>query len=327
MTITQAETVIHRSQLDEDTDLNQTPKSATPHHSRSTHNAVPLALRLLRVCVGGLDRLSSRAAGRWLYRLWFRTHRFPEPKREARWRAESEPSLLASTHGDIQLYSWGSGPAVLLMHGWSGRGLQMGAFVAGLLARGLRVVAFDAPGHGRSPGKQTTLFHMADSLRDVAREVGPVRGIVAHSFGAMVTVQALQDGLDAERVVMICPAAQMEFLVDSFCTALAVPAGARIDLRRRLEQRFGGDLWTRISAPTSTATLSQPALIVHDADDREVPVDQGELLARSWAGARLLRTEGLGHRRILRNPGTVDATVRFIVDEDTSPPSSPAEAQ
>ena len=41
-------------------------------------------------------------------------------------------------------------PAVLLVHGWGGRGVQMGSFVAPLLARGYRIVWFDQPGHGES---------------------------------------------------------------------------------------------------------------------------------------------------------------------------------
>src|SRR5262249_24762467 len=56
--------------------------------------------------------------------------------------------------GEHVLAVWQSGPAaapaVLLVHGWGGRGVQMGAFVEPLRARGYRVVWFDQPGHGAS---------------------------------------------------------------------------------------------------------------------------------------------------------------------------------
>ena len=55
-----------------------------------------------------------------------------------------------------------------------------------------------------------------------------------------------------------------------------------------------------------------PALVVHDRGDREVPFEHGETLARSWPGARLMVTEGLGHRRILRDPEVVRAVVEAV---------------
>ena len=56
--------------------------------------------------------------------------------------------------GRYSLAVWQAGPAtapaVLLAHGWGGRGVQMQSFVAPLLASGYRVVWFDQPGHGDS---------------------------------------------------------------------------------------------------------------------------------------------------------------------------------
>jgi pimeloyl-ACP methyl ester carboxylesterase len=55
-----------------------------------------------------------------------------------------------------------------------------------------------------------------------------------------------------------------------------------------------------------------PALIIHDRDDRDVPWQEGEAVARAWPHARFLRTEGLGHRRILRDPEVIDRVLRFL---------------
>ena len=49
--------------------------------------------------------------------------------------------------------------------------------------------------------------------------------------------------------------------------------------------------------------------MIHDQDDREVPLPHGERLAAAWPGARLVTTTGLGHRRILRDPAVLDAVV------------------
>ena len=58
--------------------------------------------------------------------------------------------------------------------------------------------------------------------------------------------------------------------------------------------------------------LGQPALIVHDLDDQDVPWGEGERYAQYWPGARLLTTEGLGHRRVLDAPEVIEAALAFV---------------
>jgi pimeloyl-ACP methyl ester carboxylesterase len=53
-------------------------------------------------------------------------------------------------------------------------------------------------------------------------------------------------------------------------------------------------------------------LVVHDENDREVPIACGEAIARAWPGAELVRTRGLGHQRILRDAATLKRVVRFV---------------
>jgi len=77
-----------------------------------------------------------------------------------------------------------------------------------------------------------------------------------------------------------------------------------------------------------------PALVLHDQDDREVPYAAGLALARAWKGARLVATQGLGHRKVLRAAEVVQDAVDFIADRvvfapppargDSQPYSAPA---
>lgn len=267
---------------------------------------------LLRAALRALSVASPRLAGRWLYHLWLATHRFPEPSRETRWRQQASTFTVAANGGPLTFYSWGQGPGVLLLHGWNGRGTQMGAFAAPLVQSGYRAVALDAPGHGRSPGNSATIFQIIDAVERAADAVGPLAGVVTHSFGAMVIARALRNGLTAQRVVCIAPPARMAFLIDSFCTSLRAPPAARADLVRRLQLRFGTDIEAQVAADANAAQLSVPALIIHDRYDRDVPWQQGELLANAWPGARLMLTRGLGHSRILRNGAVIQASVDFI---------------
>jgi hypothetical protein len=61
------------------------------------------------------------------------------------------------------------------------------------------------------------------------------------------------------------------------------------------------------------AGLGTPALVVHDRTDGEVPWSDGDEVARAWPGARLRTTEGLGHRRVLRDPAVIAEATAFVL--------------
>ena len=62
--------------------------------------------------------------------------------------------------------------------------------------------------------------------------------------------------------------------------------------------------------------IAAPLLVVHDMNDAEVPIANGRVYAQA-PNARMLATDGLGHRRILRDLHVVDASVRFIAEHHT----------
>ena len=272
----------------------------------------PLALRLLRTGIRGVGVVSPQLAGCWVYSLWFTTHRFAEPKRETHWREQAQQFNLPHKYGPLAMYSWGAGPAVLLVHGWNGRGTQMGGLAIALAKAGYHAIAFDAPGHGRTPGNSSTIFRIMDAVAVIADEFGPLKGVVTHSFGAMVIARALRTQLSAERIVCINPAAQLDFLVESFCQTLAIKPSTRKAFMQKLENHYGSDIGRQISAEANVAGISVPALIIHDVDDSEVPWQQGQRLANAWPYARFLQTQGLGHTRSLRAKKTIQAAVEFI---------------
>jgi hypothetical protein len=77
----------------------------------------------------------------------------PPPPRRSRGNAMlvgGRPFRIAFEGSRVAGWRWGSGPAVVLLHGWGGHSGQLTSFVAPFLSRGLSVVAMDSPGHGRS---------------------------------------------------------------------------------------------------------------------------------------------------------------------------------
>jgi hypothetical protein len=64
--------------------------------------------------------------------------------------------------------------------------------------------------------------------------------------------------------------------------------------------------------PRFARDLPLTALVIHDREDVEVPWREGAAIAAAWPGAELLTTQGLGHRRILRDPAVVARVSTFL---------------
>jgi len=214
----------------------------------------------------------------------------------------------------VAAWSWGEGPAVYLVHGWAGVGGQLAAFVPALTARGFRAVAFDAPGHGASEGRRSSIVHFADTLRALAAQEGRPHAVIAHSLGAAAVVRALTQGLELGRAVFIGPTGGPRDWSERFRRQLGVPAHVMTSMRERSE-RWLGARWEEFDVPVLARGQSAPLLILHDRNDDEVPWSDGEAIARAWPGARLVTTTGLGHRRILRDERVVAQAVDFVKGE------------
>jgi pimeloyl-ACP methyl ester carboxylesterase len=55
-------------------------------------------------------------------------------------------------------------------------------------------------------------------------------------------------------------------------------------------------------------------LLVHDRSDAETSYRGSVEVADRWPGARLETSEGLGHRRVLRDPDLVKKAVEFLAE-------------
>jgi pimeloyl-ACP methyl ester carboxylesterase len=214
----------------------------------------------------------------------------------------------------ISTWRWGSrdAPAVLLAHGWGGNAAQMRAFVFPLLQAGYRVIAYDQPAHGVSEGKLTGLPDFADVLAEVAGHHGGVHGVIAHSLGAAGAALALAWGkTHFSRIVLVSPPSDLVGYSRRFARWYWMPEPVRRAMQQAIEERYGV-LWEELEVPRVAPRLAAEALVVHDRGDRMMPWTHGAAVARHWPGARLVTTDGLGHRRILADEGVTRIAADFI---------------
>lgn len=271
-----------------------------------------LALRAVFTTVGSV---APGIAARWAETIFCTPPRNEPRSGEEAFLASGRRFNLAADGQTLAAWEWGAGPTVVLLHGWGSRAGRFGPLTGALVDAGFRVVAFDAPAHGRSTGRFASLPEFARALRAVVDAVGPSYGIVGHSLGGAAAALALGDGLAAERVVLLAAPADVVRFSTAFADYLRLPPGARAVMRRNLETRLQMR-WDDLHLPTIARTLGARALLVHDREDEEVPFVHAEEIAAAWPGARLVPTAGLGHRGLLRDPDVVRETVAFLREAD-----------
>jgi len=198
------------------------------------------------------------------------------------------------------------------MHGWGGNGSHLAKFVRPLMKAGFEVWALDAPAHGRSSGRSTTVFEIADAITWLTDQQGPFYAAITHSFGAMSVALAMRQGVSLERLVLISPPAHAEGLVTKFASRLSLRQPTVDVLRRQVERRSCPEVWDWLGLDRLEAPPTIPTLVIHDRDDADVPVGEGRSLARHWPLARLIETQGLGHRLILRDSEVIATAVRTL---------------
>ena len=227
---------------------------------------------------------------------------------------DARSSFLEHKGRHIAMWRWGSreAPAVVLAHGWGGYAAQMRAFVFPLVQAGYRVIAYDQPAHGVSEGRLTGLPDFADVLAEVTGIHGSVAAVVAHSLGGAAAALALANGKASfKKVVLVSPPSDLVGYSRRFARWYWMPEAVRKGMQAAIEERYGVR-WENLEVPRVAPRLSAQALVIHDRDDRLMPWTHGATVARHWPGAKLMSTEGLGHRRILTDERVTRAAAEFI---------------
>jgi pimeloyl-ACP methyl ester carboxylesterase len=231
--------------------------------------------------------------------------------------------FAASDGLSLALHEWGDekdGAPVILQHGFSSNSpmnWDAPGVVKALRAKGRRVLALDARGHGQSAGPHQSAHYsrtrMAKDIMEVADLVGAARyDLAGYSMGGMIGVIVAAEDARVNRLA-VCGCSQ-QILLDrrsdgSFSNvpaALRAPDKASVTdpwarTFRAVAERMGGDLQALAacfegieadpeSSRAALARIAQPALILGGRSD---PLMAGaQELSQKIARSRLEWVEG-----------------------------------
>lgn len=202
-------------------------------------------------------------------------------------------------------------PKVLLTHGWAGDAQQLRPLADTLAQAGFEPVLLDLPAHGRSSGWRSNLLQWVRALFAVTARFGPWDGVVAHSLGALAMSHALARGLPARRAALVALAPPPAQFMNWFAQAMGASESLAVRMRGHVERREGVSLG-HFEPAWLAERVTQPTLIVHDRGDVTAPLSGSEALLAGLPAGRLHVTEGLGHRRLLSDPGVMQQVLAHL---------------
>jgi pimeloyl-ACP methyl ester carboxylesterase len=236
------------------------------------------------------------------------------PKRELEMDRNSYQKLITvpAIDKEIVLYQYGkSENKILLVHGWSGRGTQLFKIADELLNVGYSTISFDAPAHGKSPGKTTIMVDFIAAILEIDKQFGPFEAAIGHSLGGMSVLNAIKKGLKVNHAVIIGSGDIVQDIMDDFVAKLKLKPSISVRLRLHFEKKYKEDM-DSFSGFLAAKETTIPVLVIHDNNDSEVPVKAGIHIHKYLKNGELLLTNGLGHRKILGNHKVIEKTILFI---------------
>ena len=173
----------------------------TPNHKQSLK--IPkLILQVSKL----ITFISPKLATLFVARLFSTPIKHKIPKRELEMDSKSIQNLIEipAINKKIVIYKYGkSDKKILLSHGWSGRGTHLFKIADELLKAGYSTISFDAPAHGKSPGKTTIMSEFVATILEIEKQFGPFEAAIGHSLGGMSLLNATKKGLAINRLAII----------------------------------------------------------------------------------------------------------------------------
>lgn len=277
-----------------------------------TYVDVPFRVKAVRAGLAVLGIVAPPVAGKTAADLFLRSRQGDRPVLDAT-PLGAQPLAIPGGGQVRQAYRWGQeGPTVLLIHGWGADSSSMYSLARFLSQCGFRAVAYDAPAHGVSLGRQTTMSEFVQAAGAVMDALeGELCAVVSHSLGAVATVAALSRSSRRRpgHLILLSAPCSVSDVVDDFARYMRLRPGIAARMRADLHRRNGVPVehW---DIRALGRELPMPALILHDREDVLVPFHQAEVIARVFAGSRVELTQGLGHRFIL-----IDRQVHLKIQE------------
>ena len=198
----------------------------------------------------------------------------------------------------IKIYEWGTGPKkILFVHGWQSHSFRWKKYIEAFPKEEFTLIAFDAPAHGLSEGKQFTVPQNAFLIALLARYYHGFGAVVSHSIGSFSVFYALATyelPPIGKLVSMASPGRASEF-IDFYMEALNLKANTVTRIKHEF-QKYAKEELDNISCQVLVEKLRIHQLIFMIGKTTD-SYENGLEILRHWKRCHFASTMGGGNLR------------------------------
>ncbi len=256
----------------------------------------PLVAKALGLYLNLLAVISPSKAARKAFFIFckVRKGRVTPPQKDY---LESARNAVAEVAGhQIQTYQWpGSGPRVLLIHGWESNTFRWRNLIGFLREAGFHIIAFDAPAHGYSSGSYLHIPLYTQCVEHMVQTYAP-QHIIGHSVGGMTALYHAHRHPNerVEKIVTIGSPSEFYEIMESYQGILKFNGRVMKALDRFIFNEFGFHVHEFSTSRFATGNPKK-GLLLHDRLDAITPFHASQKVHDAWHDSVLIPTEGLGH--------------------------------
>jgi pimeloyl-ACP methyl ester carboxylesterase len=173
------------------------------------------------------------------------------------------------------------------------------------------VVTFDFPAHGESEGSHTNFIEFAVALKSVLEHSGPPVAVIGYSMGGGAAVSMWEKFDSNTRIVLISPLFDIFTTLSNLFEKIGFSPKLGDAIFKAVEHKYQISL-SSINPAENARNVKGKVLVMNDEEDWIVTMEHAEELTRTMPGARLFRTTGLGHTRMLESEEVMTETLDFI---------------
>lgn len=215
---------------------------------------------------------------------------------------------------------------IICVHGWDGRGLNFFKFIPKLQNKGFKVLAPDFPRHGKTEGIESGCHVFGHSINLLIRYINEPVFVLAHSVGngAFCVNYGLSNEEEKnliKRYVGICFPNTAYDVLEFFENTIGISSRCHPYFCEENSKNLGFDI-NELNIGLILKKFNIPILLIHDKNDKELKFEYASKAAEylnhkhykvnDITKPSFFQSEGLGHRRIIRDDSIVERVAEFF---------------
>jgi pimeloyl-ACP methyl ester carboxylesterase len=241
-------------------------------------------------------------------------------KNELETLKKAEKKVLIIQNNKIQLYKWGNGEnKILLVHGWEGQAGNFSYLIEKFLVENFTIYSFDGPGHGNSSKGKNVMFEYLDTVDKIITKLD-IKNIVSHSFGSVVTTFALSQipNHKIDSYVLLTTPYTFSNYVSNISKKTGISNRAINIVLKKIEKERNEKIDEFDVSKYVQNINVEKAIIIHDVNDRIIPISKAEEVAEKWNSVELVAITNTGHFKMLRTTEVANIIIEFIGNKNTT---------